>query len=207
MADANTDQTTETNVSADLEIVQAPLPNDEARPSTVLNCMGQSEVVGRTRSGRVVRSPARYVPTMDSTPYGALDLAELDPEELAAVEEGDTDDIESEGEEEEQDEKELDAELAKEEPNEMDRSFVVQDKPKGKRRKAEEAWQEPDDVDYQPAPEEVKVMEAEEEADVTESDAAPSDDEAEDDEEASASEEEEEAATGKTTSGDTKQGE
>ena len=141
-----------------------------AASKTVLNCYGHSEVVGRTRSGRVVKTPARYVPTMDNTPYGSLDLAELDPEELAAIEDGDTDEITSEGEEEEQDEKELDAELAKMEPNEMDKSFVVTKKGNKKQKRAEDAWEEPEDGEYAPAPEEIAELEEEEEEDEEEMD-------------------------------------
>jgi hypothetical protein len=129
----------------------------------VLDCYGRSEVVGRTRSGRTVRTPARYVPTMDNTPYGCLDLKELDPEELAAMEDGDTSEITSIGEEEEQDEKELDEQLANEKPNEIDKSFIAPKKPNAKRKKAEDAWEEPEDAEYVPTAEEVKQDEEEEE--------------------------------------------
>jgi hypothetical protein len=138
-----------------------------AQPAHVLDCYGKSEVVGRTRSGRVVRTPARYVPTMDSTERGQLDLTELDQEELAAVEEGDTDDITSVGEEEEESEKELDAELAVAEPTEADKKFLA---PPRKRKRAEDAWEEPVDENYSPTPEELKAMEEEDEMDRTETD-------------------------------------
>jgi hypothetical protein len=163
------DECTETahTVPASAEQSREAQASAALMPAHVLDCYGKSEVVGRTRSGRVVRTPARYVPTMDSTERGQLDLTELDQEELAAVEEGDTDDITSVGEEEEESEKELDAELAVAEPTEADKKFLA---PPRKRKRAEDAWEEPVDENYSPTPEELKAMEEEDEMDRTETD-------------------------------------
>lgn len=168
-----------------------------------LDCNGKSIVIGVSRrSGRTIRTPARYQPTMDSDPYGKIRLADLDLEELAQVAEGNASDITSEGEEEEQDERDLDAELAAAQPDEDDQAFV---KPTRSKRRLEAAFEAEEDDEFVPEPddperesggtgEEEPDAEPVEDPDATESnDSDDDDDDEDDDDDDSDSDDEEEA--------------